>query len=93
MFPSLNLLNFPIADVKMEEEYIQDPASGSNQPGMMIESSPHEEIIEDEKPLDDPDAHLLSSMSRDGMRGPYGMDMSYAEDPGTKKYKPTDLSK
>jgi imidazole glycerol phosphate synthase subunit HisF len=67
-----------------DEESNHDPASGSKSKD---DKSNLEEII-DEKQSPGHGENFLSSMSRDGLRGPYGMTMNYDEDTTANKYRP-----
>ncbi|CAI2361399.1 unnamed protein product [Moneuplotes crassus] len=77
-------------DVAMAAEEGHSQPINADQDESILDDSPNEELIEDEKILNDPEAHMLSSMSRDGMRGPYGMDMTYRDKPTSKNYHSPD---
>lgn len=68
-------------------ELCNDLQAESNQEGSIFGDSKNEEIIEEDKPLNEQEVNILSSMSRDGMRGPYGMNMACSEDQKLNQFK------
>mmetsp|Transcript_697 Transcript_697/g.582 ORF Transcript_697/g.582 Transcript_697/m.582 type:complete len:93 (+) Transcript_697:105-383(+) len=54
----------------------------------LYEDSNNEEIIEEEKLIEGQEPNILTSMSRDGIRGPYGMDMNYTQENNATRFNP-----
>lgn len=71
------------SDHSSDEKSNRDHASGSKSKD---DKSNLEEILE-EKQSPGPDENFLSSISRDGLRGPYGMTTNYDEDTTNNKYR------
>ena len=59
----------------------------SNHEHSFSEGCNNEELIVDEKLDNDQEPNILTSMSRDGIRGPYGMDMNYVQDNNSNRFK------
>lgn len=74
-------------EYEAEKEEIDSPKigkSGDQNKNKDKEKAIQDETIEEKSPQKAA-SNILSIMSRDGIRGPYGMDTSYAEEPQPNK--------